>query len=313
MPSLADIVSYIKYGREALLKSIAGLSDRELTRLEIYPGWTLKAVLAHVAGWDQRVISNLELISQGRAYDIASVEADAYNRASVAARQDRSVREILAEMAGNHHRIIELVSRLDYPDIDRRHERNGRFITIRSYVIDIMVEHERQHTAEIELWRKELDRQLDPEAIIADLTERRAKFMQRLAQISPPEARAARTVGEWSTNERVGNRPDGEPWLWRAARHIHDPSLPAVDLLPGPEEEAWNALLLERRGQKTWPENYRELINIQAEVDDFLMHLTPGDYALRGPFPWPGEHGTLAELITQFTEHYDDHLPDLPA
>lgn len=312
MPSLSDIVAYIKFGRETLLKSIAGLSKRELTQLEIYPGWSLKEVLAHIAGWDQRVISNLELICQGRAGDITSVEADAYNQASVAARQDRSVQEILAEMAGNHHRIIELISQLDYPDIDRRHERNGRFITIRSYVIEIMIEHERRHTAEIELWRKELQQQIDPEAIFTGLAERRAEFMQRLSQISAPEARASQTVGQWSINDLVGHVADWEALILQAARHIHDPSLPAVDLLAGPEE-SWNELLHKRRGKKAWLQNYQELLTLQAAVDDFLAPLTPGDYALRGPFPWPTEHGTLAELITQITEHYEDHLLDLPA
>ena len=41
-------------------------------------------------------------------------------------------------------------------EIDKRHKRNGRTITIRSYVLDTKEEHERQHALEIEEWRKNL-------------------------------------------------------------------------------------------------------------------------------------------------------------
>jgi hypothetical protein len=42
-----------------------------------------------------------------------------------------------------------------------------------------------------------------------------------------------------------------------------------------------------------------------------LVSLRPGDWTLRGPYPWPHDQGTLAELVWLMSEHYVDHIPDL--
>ena len=156
MSSIAEIVEYLDYGRTALLQTLEGLSEQEMTQVPIYNEWTIKDVLAHLIGWDKRVIHILPLIVADRAAEVAGVDVAAHNQQSVAAGRDKSVAELLAEIKQTHRQIIALIAAMDHTEIDRRHERNGRIITIRSYVIDIMVEHERRHAAEIELWRKQL-------------------------------------------------------------------------------------------------------------------------------------------------------------
>jgi hypothetical protein len=56
MSNISAIVSGLEYSRSELLKSIEGLSQRELTETPIYEDWTIKDVLAHVIGWDRRVL-----------------------------------------------------------------------------------------------------------------------------------------------------------------------------------------------------------------------------------------------------------------
>src|SRR5574341_2007231 len=89
LDSIPETVSDLKYSRGELLHSIAGLSRRELTEIPIYPGWTIKDVLAHVIGWDQRVLKTLPLMLQNRASEVASVEVDDFNRESVNAWRDK--------------------------------------------------------------------------------------------------------------------------------------------------------------------------------------------------------------------------------
>jgi hypothetical protein len=36
-----------------------------------------------------------------------------------------------------------------------------------------------------------------------------------------------------------------------------------------------------------------------------------GDWTLRGPYPWPNDQGTLAELLWHISSHYTDHTADL--
>lgn len=98
--------------------------------------------------------------------------------------------------------------------------------------------------------------------------------------------------------------------MLKAAKHIHDPSLPPV--APAGDSAAdWNDILAARRKDKSWAENYQDLLAAQAEVDAFVDNLTPGDWRLRGPYPWSDDQGPLAELIVEITGHYTDHIPAL--
>jgi hypothetical protein len=98
--------------------------------------------------------------------------------------------------------------------------------------------------------------------------------------------------------------------ILQAARHIHDPSLPAVPPYPGSDDEL-NEILAERRAGTPWPNTMRELHLVQQEVDDFVAACTSGDWRLRGPYPYNHDHGTLAELLSSFAVHYDQHLADV--
>jgi hypothetical protein len=69
--------------------------DREM---EIYPGWTIKHILAHITGWDDATIASLRAHAGGNEPGTPATEGiDAYNAASVATREalgyDRIARE----------------------------------------------------------------------------------------------------------------------------------------------------------------------------------------------------------------------------
>ena len=162
MANIPEIVEYVNFGRKSLLESIEGLSDDELSSVSIFGDWTIKDVLAHIIGWDYRIIDILPLIAAGRAEEIAQVDVDQQNQQVVSAFADKSIAEVLAEIKSTHQQVLDILTSLDYTEIDRRHERQGRVITIRSYVIDKMIDHERQHAVEIEQWRSEQNNEPHP-------------------------------------------------------------------------------------------------------------------------------------------------------
>jgi uncharacterized damage-inducible protein DinB len=310
--NIQAIVSDLNYGRSQLIQAIEGLSWREMTQISLYQGWTVKDVLAHVLGWDRRVLHTLPLMLQNRASEVAGVEVDEFNRLSVAAGRDLSLSELLAEVTATHRRIVKIIAGLEHKEIDMRRERHGRTITIRSYVIDVMIEHEREHAAEIETWRKGLEQNVDPAAIKAALASHRADFWAAIAGLSQAEAQAQHMVGDWSVKDVVGHIAD---WGWRmlkAAQHIHDPSLPVVPPVSDTAgEEQWNEIMAVRRQHQTWAEVQQALAEVEAAMDTFVAALRSGDWHLRGPYPWPNDQGSLAELIEDIATHYADHTPEL--
>lgn len=307
MTNIPAIISDLKYGRTRLLQAIEGLSRRELTELPIYEGWTIKDVLAHVAGWDQRVLRTLPLMLQNRASEVASVEVDDFNRESVQSWRDKSLAEVLSEVQSTHQRILEILAGLDHKEVDMRRERHGRIITIRSYVIDVMIEHDREHAAEIELWRKNLEQNIDSRAAEANLAQERAAFLAAIKGLSEADLVERNASGTWSVKDVVGHITDWERLMLNAARHIHDPSLPVV--IPVTEDE--NEIMASRRTKESWEKVLHDFYEVSQAVDSFVAGLKMGDWSLRGPYPWPNDQGTLAELLWHITTHYTDHLPGL--
>ena len=309
---MEEIITYLKFGRSALMDAVKDLSQRELTETPIYETWTVKDVLAHIIGWNRRVLTILPLILADQAHAIHGVEVEAQNQRSVATFRQTPVGEVLAELETSFEQIYDIIVSLDPKEIDRRHARDGRYITIRSYVIDIMVEHERQHALEIEEWRHQLEQAIDPAEIESKLIQSRARFMTLVKQLSPEQAGDKTAVGRWSISDVVGHLADWEERMLQAARHIHDPSLPPTPIPDSFEpEDHLNQLMVDQRVQRTWQDNVSDLHEVQATADAFVDSLIPGDWRLRGPFPWPDDRGTLAELLTHIAEHYDDHLPDV--
>jgi hypothetical protein len=93
---------------------------------------------------------------QSRADEIAEIDAEAHNHRSVEAWRDKTIDEVLTALKSSHQQIVDMISAIDHVEIDLRRGRKGRTITIRSYVIEVMVEHERQHAMEIGQWRESL-------------------------------------------------------------------------------------------------------------------------------------------------------------
>lgn len=65
---------------------------------EIYPGWTIRDILAHMTGWDDATIDSLRSHATGRPPTIpAIISLDEYNALTVSSRKDLDFDRILKE------------------------------------------------------------------------------------------------------------------------------------------------------------------------------------------------------------------------
>jgi hypothetical protein len=90
----ARLIQQLDEARQAMQALVAELD----TRMECYPGWTAKHLLAHIAGWDDATAASLRAHAGGREPATPAVQGiDFYNAESVATREALSYEHIVQE------------------------------------------------------------------------------------------------------------------------------------------------------------------------------------------------------------------------
>jgi len=311
MSTISEIVSYLEFGRAEFLKSVDGLSHREMAQIPIFDDWTIKDVLGHIIGWDEWTLESLPLILQDRAGEVSAVNPDILNQQSVQTWRDKPLSEVLTTIKATHRQILDIIAGLDHKEIDMRHTRGEQIITIRSYVIDIMVDHERRHAEEIQMWRESLDSAINPKQIKGELEQNRARVLAAIEGLNETDILDKNCFDGWSVKDVLAHIAAWEGRILNAARHLIDPTQPA----PGPIDSilGWNDEMAAYNAERPWPEVQANFIETRQELNDFLDKLERNDWKQRGPYPWPNSQGTLAELITVIAEHDTEHIPALEA
>lgn len=132
------------------LLSILPRVDRNL---EIYPQWTMKQVLDHIAGWDESVIAALVSHRDGLVPATPADQGiDLYNASSVASRAELSYEQSFLEFTDSRGRLRDLILQLsEYKIAEPLITPWGALGTV-SEIVEIFAEHEENHTGDLLRW-----------------------------------------------------------------------------------------------------------------------------------------------------------------
>jgi hypothetical protein len=122
---------------------------------EIYPGWTIKDMLAHITGWDDATIDSLRAHVSGQTPATpADRGIDEYNIRTVASRKDLDYSHILNEWRLTRQVLRTIIEQM--PD-DKFFEPMvvpwGGKGTV-TYLVDTFRDHEDEHAHDIHEWLK---------------------------------------------------------------------------------------------------------------------------------------------------------------
>jgi hypothetical protein len=127
----------------------AALVDISL-HMEIYPGWTIKEVLAHLAGWDEAVTAALRAHAGGDEPGTPAVRGiDFYNAESVATRQALSYDQVVREWDLARAELKTILAAMPAQKFKERMLYPWGGTGNISQLVAIFVDHEREHAAEI--------------------------------------------------------------------------------------------------------------------------------------------------------------------
>jgi len=139
--------------REATLRLLDGVPERELLRSRTQGHWSIKDVLAHIAAWEGEAVLRFALIAQGRGeriffYDADPRAVDRFNARAVAAARHLSLGGVLRRLARVRQRLIVRLRRL--PPTSLRDP--GHRYPVTAWLPEYAWTHERQHRRRLRGW-----------------------------------------------------------------------------------------------------------------------------------------------------------------
>lgn len=150
---MQDKTQLLQQFDQARVKMRAALPDIDL-RLEIYPAWTIKDVLAHLAGWDDATIAALKAFVCGEAPPVPAVRGiDVYNSETVAERTSLDYEQIVKEWEWVREQLKALVNELPPEKLEATIVSPwGPSMTV-AQLITVMTDHEEEHAVHIQAQR----------------------------------------------------------------------------------------------------------------------------------------------------------------
>jgi hypothetical protein len=147
---LQAIAEQLASSYEQLLRAIDGVSE-DVLRVP-YPGrdWSIKDTLAHLAANEALMTELAEGIATGTKPQLPDdFDNERFNAESVAARRNKSTREVLEELDRTQHELFEFLSQVKPDQLRRRgtHPLQGE-LNLREFLA-VMYAHRVTHTREI--------------------------------------------------------------------------------------------------------------------------------------------------------------------
>src|SRR5512144_2132088 len=121
--------------------------------LEIYPGWTIKDMLAHMTGWDDATIDSLRAHVVDRPPSVSAIRSlDEYNLSTVTSRHDLNYEQVLKEWRLTRQVLRTLIEQMP---ADKFLEPVvvpwGEKSTV-SFLVEMFRDHEEEHVRDILEW-----------------------------------------------------------------------------------------------------------------------------------------------------------------
>jgi hypothetical protein len=115
-------------------------------RMEIYPGWTIKDMLAHLTGWDDATILALQAFASHEPPPVIALHGiDDYNAQTVEERKELDYQQVMREWEGVRDQLIPLLNQLDEEKLQTSVVTPwGRSMPIAT-LLNIMIDHEEEH------------------------------------------------------------------------------------------------------------------------------------------------------------------------
>ena len=132
-----------------LLAVVSGLTAEQAARPTPNVNWTVKDVLAHLAGTERGHQQVIRALLAGEVAGQAGFDLDTFNQADVAPREGWTLAKLLEDLNASHTSTLALLKSLGGDDWDRAGYHPGGFDSTVEGTFRVIAIHERRHTKDI--------------------------------------------------------------------------------------------------------------------------------------------------------------------
>ena len=119
--SKEEMLARLAESRRALHQAIEGLSEEEMTQVQVEGMWTVKDVLGHITSWEETCLEPLRRFADGGPYDVQVIKDYlAWNDVQAARKRDMPLDVILDELGSVRQGLVEAANRLSAGQWEQR-------------------------------------------------------------------------------------------------------------------------------------------------------------------------------------------------
>lgn len=110
MATIAEIKDMLGQSFERAIETLDHIDEK----IEIYPSWTVKEIVAHLIGWDRAASDSLASFIQGGVPDAVAINGvDAYNEETLAQYNGLSLGQLVQEWEKERQRLLDTMTALE--------------------------------------------------------------------------------------------------------------------------------------------------------------------------------------------------------
>ena len=150
-----ETLTRLAESRQALLQAIEGLSEEEMTQMQVEGVWTIKDVLGHITSWEEIYREPFRRYADGGPFEVEVIEDYLiWNDVEAARKRDVPLDAILDELATVRQGLVEAASRLSAGQWKHRVPFSWGGQGTIAEVLDVFYRHELGHVRSIQQWRR---------------------------------------------------------------------------------------------------------------------------------------------------------------
>lgn len=156
----SEISAALEESREAFLDAIEGLSEEDMQKPGVIPGWSVKDILVHLTRWEAELVKLLWQAGKGQeptTIHFTEADVDETNARWFQESKNRPLERVLEDFHGVRNQTLRRVGELPgkaFEDPDFYPWLGGE--PLWKWIACDSFEHEGEHAAQIRAWREQL-------------------------------------------------------------------------------------------------------------------------------------------------------------